>query len=101
MALQISLTAEQSLVGVAFPAAYARIVAVQYDMKTNEVLIFVDIHADQAARVAKKNPIGGNVYKAVNGVDTDDLDANPSVGVKKICYKYLKTLPEFQVSTDV
>ena len=101
MALQINLSAEQSTVGAAFPNAYARIVGMQYELKKDEILIFVDIHADQAARGAGKNPIGGNVYKAKNGVDTADLDAATSPGVRKVLYNYLKTLPEFQAAADV
>jgi hypothetical protein len=100
MALQLNLTSDKTAVGVACPAAYARIVQLQFDTKTGKVDVAVDIHADKASRDAGKSPVSGGVYSGVVGKDMPNLD-DSIPGVRSALYAYLKTLPDFAGAVDV
>lgn len=102
MALQMNISEADSAVGSAFPTAYARIVQLRYGVDPGTIDIVVEVHASQAARQAKKNPVAGLSFQAVSGVgDMVDVDLAASPPIKRAAYNYLKTLPEFAVSTDV
>ena len=98
MALQLSLA--DTNVGVPAPEAYARIVAFQFNANTGEVTVAVDIHANDAARLAEKAPVAGGVYSGVVGTDMPSLD-DEIPGVRSALYDWLKTLPVFAGALDV
>lgn len=98
MALQLNLT--ESDVGLAIPEAYARIVVLQFDTKSGEVTVYVDIHATAAARNENKNPVSGRVYRGKVGVDMPNLD-DTIPGIRAAIYNWLKTLSDFAGALDV
>lgn len=95
MALQVSLTAEQSGIGTAIPEAYARIVAIQYSVQDGKVLFAVEYHWNVAARQTPLRPIGGQTFSV------DNFDFAADVAIKRALYDYLKTLPAFAGAIDV
>lgn len=94
MALQVALSSEQSGIGTAIPAAYARIVAIQWSTQDNKVLFAVEYHWDEAARRAPLRPIGGQTFAV------EDFDFSADLGIKKALYNYLKTLEVFTGAQD-
>jgi len=95
MALQVSLTSENSGIGAAIPQAYARVVAIQYSIQDGKVLFAVEYHWDVAARQVPLRPIGGQTFSV------EDFDFTADIGIKKALYTYLKTLPAFVEAIDV
>ena len=95
MALQISLSAEQSGIGAPIPSAYARIVAIQWSVQDNKLAFAVEYHWDEAARRSGLRAIGGQAFQI------EDFDFTADQAVKKILYGYLKTLDVFKDSVDV
>jgi hypothetical protein len=89
MALQLNLT--NSDVGYEFSEAYARILFAR--TFKDQTFIFVNFHADAAARWANKNPVKQKEYIAT----TQDLtgDFFPSM------YTWLKTQADFAGAVDV
>lgn len=98
MALKLNLT--ETNVGLPAPEAYAKIASLNYNARTGEVHVYVDIFASAEARTAEKNPIGGGVYKGTVGVNMPSLDSNIP-GLRAAVYSWLKTLPAFTEAKDV
>ena len=94
MALKVSLSQEQSGIGVAIPEAYCRIVAVQWPTQEGKLAFGVEYHWDEAARRANLRPVGGQAFAV------DDFDFSSDVGLKKSLYGYLKTLEAFAGAQD-
>ena len=95
MALQISLSAEQSGIGTPIPSAYARIVAIQWSVQDNKMAFAVEYHWNEAARRSSLRAIGGQAFQIEN------FDFSADQAVKKILYGYLKTLEVFAGAQDV
>jgi hypothetical protein len=95
MAIQISLTEEQTSIGVSAPEAYARIVVYTHDIKRDALQMAVEFHYNAAARVAGRNPIRGISYQ----LGGDELSGTG--GIRPQLYEWLKARPEFNGGIDV
>lgn len=95
MALQVSLSQEESGIGVQIPAAYARIVGIQWSVQDEKLFFGVEYHWDSAARKENLRPIGGQMFAA------EGFDFSQDSGIKRMLYTYLKTLPAFKDAADV
>ena len=95
MALQVSLSAEQSGIGTPIPQAYARIVAFQWSLSDNRLIFAVEYHWDRAAKAAGARPIGAQTFAI------DDFNFTEDLAIKKQLYKFMKTLPAFSGAADV
>lgn len=95
MALQISLTAEQSGIGAAIPAAYAKISEFHYTDNDGKIIFLVQYFWAAAARSSGLRPIGGQSFVY------DAFDFNTAASIKTVLYDFLKTLPMFSGAVDV
>jgi hypothetical protein len=87
MALQLSLA--MSSVGIAFPAAYARVTTVSGDK--NQANVMVEIHATEAARQAGARPVETRFH-------TFPMPATSPL--YPAIYGALKLLPEYSGAVD-
>lgn len=101
MALKLPLTSDKTRVGVAAPNAYARINNLEYDTRSGQVEVRVDIYLDQTAREGNKAPIAGHRITGKVGVDLPSLDNALGSGVRSALYAWLKTKKEFLGAVDV
>ena len=124
MGLQMSITADQTDVGVDAPEAYARIAAIAQDFDRGTVQVVVNTYFNQAAATAGKVPLssrsidgGPDLFVALAGSSTDDTAVPPGGGTintghqigggvapppaRVQCYDFLKTLPDFAAAVDV
>jgi hypothetical protein len=93
MALKGNLSAEDSMVGYAFPECYARIAFTR--VTKDSTFIYVLWHADEAARQNDKNPVKFWEYEVSNNLI-------PQVAPTLVSsYEYLKTLPIFAGWIDI
>jgi hypothetical protein len=88
MALQVALSAADSLVGFDFPMSYAKIEFVRG--WKNDSLIWVNWYADKAARESGSQPVRQKEFSRPG-------DTAPFVDY----YDFLKTQPEFAGAIDV
>lgn len=95
MALQLPISASDSKVGAAFPAAYARVIFGRTFAES--VVITVNFYADEQARRDDKAEFDQKHYEcgqAALSVEAGDHLHAPF-------YRHLKTLPEFAGAVDV
>ena len=95
MALQVSLSQENSGIGVSIPTAYVRIVGIQWSIQDDKIFFGVEYYWDAAARKNNLKSIGGQVFAA------EKFDFSQDSGIKKMLYTYLKSLPSFTEAIDV
>ncbi len=99
MALQIALDATQSGIGVAVPAAYARIVHISWTTQGGPnagTLVFtLEWHYDNAARQAKARPINGSTHMIDNFNWPNDRT------LLKAIYEWCMAQPDFATSIEV
>lgn len=95
MALQISLLASDSGVGVAAPVAYAHIVIYTHDVKNDALMFAIEYHYNLQARNQLRNPIKSASYSVLEAALTG------TGNLRSKMYDYLKTLPEFAGAIDV
>lgn len=95
MALQIDLPDTDSGVGVAAPAAYARIVIYTHDIKNDALMFAVEYHYNAQAKNQGRNPMKGASYSVL------EAELVGTGNIRSKMYDYLKTLPEFVGAIDV
>jgi hypothetical protein len=94
MALQLSIGTESSI-GAAFPAAYARVIFGR--TFAENVVITVNLYADEAARRAEKGSFDQKHYECLQS----DLTVEAGDHLHAPLYRHLKTLAEFAGAVDV
>ena len=95
MALQLSISASDSKVGAAFPAAYARVIFGR--TFAENVVITVNFYADEQARRDEKDHFDQRHYECLQS----DLAVQAGDHLHAPLYRHLKTLPEFAGAVDV
>jgi len=93
MALQVSLSVEETGIGVEIPKSYARVSGFQW--QADKFYFVVEYHWDAEARKNKTRAVGAQTFVIEN------VDFSVDTSVKKICYDHLKTLPVFKDALDV
>jgi hypothetical protein len=93
MALSLSVTAEESGIGIAITDSYVKLAELFFDSETG-VSFRVVFFASAAARA------GSNSYKAVQE-SMPSFDHQTSISPKAQIYTYLKTLPAYSGAVDV
>jgi hypothetical protein len=99
MALQIALDATQSGIGVAVPAAYARVVQLNWTstagINAGTLNFTLEWHYDNAARQAGARPINGSSHSIPSFNWPNDRT------LIKAIYDWCKTQPDFLTALDV
>lgn len=95
MALQLSISAADSRVGAAFPAAYARIIFGR--TFAENIVITVNLYADEQARRDEKAEFDQRHYECLQ----TDLSVEAGDHLHAPFYRHLKTLAEFAGAVDV
>lgn len=95
MALTLTMSSENSPIGVALPSAYHKIIDFCMPVNSPSVVFGVGIYVDRTASLAGKDFVKRSSYTMEN------YDHSEDTNIKTKLYTYLKTLSAYTGASDV